>query len=120
MAGGKRRPGKLSWQRNYRSPSALIRKLDELTQRHADLEDQMGDPAVLSNSQKLVAISKEKGQLEAIVEKYREYRKAVDAVGELTRAWPRTRPIADMAELAAAELPEARAKAGADAGVAEG
>jgi peptide chain release factor 1 len=92
------------------APTALIRKLDELAKRHADLESQMGDPAILSNSQKLVAISKEKGQLDAIVEKYREYNKALEAVGELTQLGE-NKSDADMAELAAAELPEARAKA---------
>src|SRR3569832_1387522 len=91
-------------------PAALIRKLDELSQRHADLEKQMSDPAVLSNSQKLIAISKEKGQLDPIIEKYGEYRKASEQVEEL-RQLSENKADADMAELAAAELPEAQARA---------
>ena len=91
-------------------PAALIRKLDELSHRHADLEKQMSDPGVLSNSQKLIAISKEKGQLDPIVEKYGEYRKAAEQVEEL-RQLSENKADADMAELAAAELPEAQARA---------
>jgi peptide chain release factor 1 len=91
-------------------PAALIRKLDELSQRHADLETQMSDPAVLSNSQKLIAISKEKGQLDAIVKEYGEYRKAIEQVDEL-RQLSENKADADMAEMAAAELPEAQSKA---------
>src|SRR5436305_13819057 len=70
----------------------------------------MGNGGVLSNPQKPVAMSKEKGQRDAIVEKYREYTKAVEAVWELTQLGE-NKADADMAELAASELPEARQKA---------
>src|SRR5690242_876301 len=92
------------------APAALIKKLDERLGRYTELENLLNDPAVLGNSQRLVSISKEKGQLEPIVDKYRQYRKAVETAGEL-RQMAENKADADMAELAATELPDAQAKA---------
>ncbi|HZL36045.1 MAG TPA: peptide chain release factor 1 [Tepidisphaeraceae bacterium] len=92
------------------APPALIRKLDELSRRYTDLEHQLNDAAVVSNSHRLISISKEKGQLESIVSKYREYQKAIGQAGELAELIG-NKADADMAELAAAELPGAQAKA---------
>jgi peptide chain release factor 1 len=91
-------------------PPSLIRKLEELLVRHDELEQQLTDPAVLANSQRLIALSKEKGQLDPVVEKYREYCKASESAGEL-RELSENRADHEMAELAAAELPGAQAKA---------
>ena len=92
------------------APAPLIRKLDEKLNRYTELENQLNDAAVLSNSQRLVAISKEKGQLEPVVGKYREYRKAADAVTELKQL-AENKADYEMAEMAAAEIPDAEAKA---------
>ena len=92
------------------APPPLIRKLDEKLTRFTELENQLNDPATLSNSQRMVAISKEKGQLEPVVDRYREYRKSADAVAELKQL-AGNRSDAEMAELAASEIPEAEAKA---------
>ncbi|HSU69033.1 MAG TPA: PCRF domain-containing protein, partial [Tepidisphaeraceae bacterium] len=91
-------------------PPALLRALDEKLNHFAGLEDQLNDPSVLSNSHKLVAISKEKGRLEPIVEKYREYRKATAALDEL-KQMAENKSDPDMAELAGSEIPGAHAKA---------
>ena len=99
-------------QTNLAAPSALIRKLDEKLNRFTELETQLNDPAVLSNSHRLVALSKEKGQLEPVVDRYRQYRKASDTVTELRQMAENTGD-AEMAELAAAEVPEAETKANA-------
>src|SRR4051812_31393924 len=56
-------------------PVALIRKLDEKLARFDELRQQMNDPAVLNNPQKLISASKESGQLEPVVAKYRQYLK---------------------------------------------
>ena len=93
-------------------PSALIRKLDEILRRHAELEESLNDPAVLGNTQKLIATSKEKGKLDPVVQRYRDYQKARAATEELAEM-AQNKADAEMAELAAAELPEARAKADA-------
>jgi peptide chain release factor 1 len=89
--------------------TALIRKLDETAARFDELQSQMNDPAVLTNSARLVAISKEAGQLDPVVRRYREYQKAHDAAIELRDL--RGGADKEMAELAAAELPEAELKA---------
>ena len=91
------------------APPALLRKLDELLARHGELERQLGDPEVLGAPQKLIAVSKEKGQLDPIADRYTQYKKALASVDEL-RTLSGNKADADMAELAAAELPEAEAQ----------
>jgi peptide chain release factor 1 len=87
--------------------TALLRKLDEQSARLAELQDQMNDPAVLSNSAKLVAISKEAGKLEPLVGRYKDYQAAAKQVADLKHL---IESKDEMAELAEAELPEAQAK----------
>jgi peptide chain release factor 1 len=91
--------------------SPLVRKLDEIQKRYEEIEDQLGDPAIFSNSQKLVSLNKERGAIESVVGRYREYQKAEAQATEL-------REMAaggdkEMAELAASELPDAQEKASA-------
>ena len=102
-------------------PVALLRKLKEVSERHQQLTDELNDPAVFGNTQRLVALTREKGSLDGVVGRYREYQKARQAVAELTEmsgggtggggagggssgTIPADR---EMAELAAAELLEA-------------
>src|SRR5271170_2639526 len=92
-------------------PPSLLRKLDEIDRRYSELESQLSDPSVLGNSQRIVAVSKEKGQLEGIVGRFREYRQASAQVEEL-RELMQNKADREMAELAASELPAAQAKAG--------
>jgi peptide chain release factor 1 len=94
------------------SISPLIRKLDELAGRFEMLRNQLNDPAVLGNSQQVISISKESGQLEPVVNRYREYQKALAEVAGLAEMIA-SKADAEMAELAEAELPEAQAKADA-------
>ncbi|HZK79886.1 MAG TPA: peptide chain release factor 1 [Humisphaera sp.] len=91
-------------------PPALIRKLDEIDLRHNELESLMSDPSILGNSQKIVSVSKEKGKLDGIVGRYREYKQARAQVDEL-REMSENKADRDMAELAESELPEAEQKA---------
>jgi peptide chain release factor 1 len=93
-------------------PTALIRKLDQMAGRLRELEDQLNDPAVFGNAQKLVTLSKERGQIEPVVGRYADYQKARRQVEELRELSAGGRD-AEMAELAKAELPEAEAKASA-------
>jgi peptide chain release factor 1 len=90
--------------------SPLIRKLDEMRQRHDALQESMNDPAVLSNPQKLVAASKESGKLEPVVSRFREYLKTEQTIRELEEMAGNPAD-AEMAQLAAAELPGARTRA---------
>ena len=90
--------------------SPLIRKLDEMLRRHGELEAALNDPAVLGNPHRIISVSKEKGALESVVQRYRDYQKASAAVDEL-REMSANKADAEMAELAASELPDAEAKA---------
>src|SRR5260221_8570746 len=85
------------------APPALLRKLDETARRYSELQESLNDPAVLAQPQRMIAASKESGQLDPIVTRYREWQKARDAVGEL-RELAADKADADMAEMAAAEL----------------
>jgi len=87
----------------------LIRKLEELSARFDLLREQLNDPEVLANHQKVVPLSRESGQLEPVVGRYREYQKLqkeIQSLSEMSGGGDR-----EMAELAEAELPEARARA---------
>ena len=44
----------------------------------------MNDPDIQANPQKLVAVSKEAGKLEPVVNQYEEYRKTLQTIEELT------------------------------------
>jgi peptide chain release factor 1 len=90
--------------------SPLMRRLGETERRFAELQDSLNDPATLSNPTRIVAASKEAGSLEPVVTKFREYKAASQQVAELTEM-AANRADAEMSELAAAELPDARAKA---------
>jgi len=55
--------------------NTIFIKLDELDARYSEIEKQMAGSAVASDSNKLIALSKEQGKLKAIVEKYHRYKK---------------------------------------------
>ena len=84
--------------------SPLIRKLDESAARYDALQESLNDPAVLSNPQRLIAVSKEAGKLEAGVKLYRRYLDARRQMAELAELQTAADP--EMAALAAGELPE--------------
>src|SRR5688572_13749646 len=92
------------------APSPLIRKLDATLARFTEVENQLADETVSTNHQKLAALSKERGQLEPIVDQYRAYQKAVAQVEDL-RTMAANKADAEMADLATSELPAAEAKA---------
>ena len=91
-------------------PSPLIRKLDEKAARHETLRESLNDPAILSSPQQMISITKEMGQLDAVVGRYREYQKAAKAIDDL-REMSQSQADREMAELAATELPDAENKA---------
>jgi peptide chain release factor 1 len=91
---------------NQNPAGPLLRKLEELAARHGALQESLNDPELLTNPQKLVATSKEAGQLEPIVSRYREYQKAQENVTQL-KAMVANKADAEMAELAELELDEA-------------
>jgi peptide chain release factor 1 len=52
---------------------SLLNKLEQINQRHIDIENLIADPSVASNPAKFVALSKEQGTLKRIVAEYRKY-----------------------------------------------
>src|SRR3954471_24306966 len=91
-------------------PQALMRKLKEVSERFEQLTDELNDPAIFGNSQKLVAATREKGAIESVATRYREYLKIKQSIAEL-KEMAAVGAKDEMAELAAAELPEAYASA---------
>lgn len=88
----------------------LLRKLDEITGHFEQLQHSLSDPSTLGNISQLVSITKESGQLEPVVTRYRAYLKSRAAVDDL-REMAANRGDKEMAELAATELPDAEAQA---------
>ena len=88
----------------------LLRKLEEIAQHYEMMQQSLSDPTVLGNIAQLVKVIRESGQLEPVVARYREFQKSRAAAEEL-REMAANRSDRDMADLAAAELPDAEAKA---------
>jgi peptide chain release factor 1 len=61
---------------------SLLVKLDQIEARFSEIEKQISEPDIASNTSKLIALSKEQGKLRAIVTKYRRYQKAVAGIEE--------------------------------------
>ncbi|KRN94293.1 peptide chain release factor 1 [Pediococcus stilesii] len=60
----------------------IIEKVQAVADRYEELSELLADPEVLSDSQRYQELSKEEGEIRETVEKYREYRKTVDAIAE--------------------------------------
>jgi len=60
----------------------MFSKLDSLLVRYSELQRLLSDQEVISDRTKLVALSKERSQLEPIVEKYSEYKKVCKEIDE--------------------------------------
>jgi peptide chain release factor 1 len=58
----------------------LPAKLDEIEARYSEIEKQIADPAIASNSSRLIALSKEQGKLRTIVTRYREYKTTIAGI----------------------------------------
>jgi peptide chain release factor 1 len=52
---------------------SLLKKLEQINQRHLEIEGLISDPTVASNPTRLIALSKEQGGLRRIVTSYRKY-----------------------------------------------
>ncbi len=92
------------------STDRFLKKLQETADKYATFQEMLNDPAMMGNSQKLVAMSKEAGQLEPLVTQYRQFLDARKNVSQLIEM-SENKSDRDMADLAAAELPEAQASA---------
>ncbi|MBQ5311391.1 MAG: peptide chain release factor 1 [Oscillospiraceae bacterium] len=84
----------------------MFDKLKTTASHFDEIAEQLTDPSVISDNARYTALMKEYRQLEPIIEKYREYTRALadeeDALAMLDE------PDADMKELARAELDDAK------------
>ena len=60
----------------------LLAKLDEVEARFREIEEQIAEPAIASDTARLIALSKEQGKIRAIVTKYREYKQETTGIVE--------------------------------------
>jgi peptide chain release factor 1 len=78
-------------------------ELDKQLARFEELDRQLTDPAVLTNSSKLAAVSRERGSLAKVATKYRRFRELNREIAETIKMVEGDDP--EMRELAEAELP---------------
>jgi peptide chain release factor 1 len=83
-------------------------QLETQLRRFEELEQRMSDPAVLTDGSKLAAVAREHGSLARQATKYRRFKALVEEVNELRKM--SEEGSQDEKELAAAELPQTRAK----------
>ncbi|MDX1944843.1 MAG: peptide chain release factor 1 [Pirellulaceae bacterium] len=87
--------------------SSLREQLDSKLRRFEELERQMIDPEVLADGAKISAVAREHGSLVKLASKYRKFKSLIDEIAQLKQMSETGSP--DEKELAAAELPTARA-----------
>jgi peptide chain release factor 1 len=80
--------------------------LDEKLQRFEELEKQLVDPDVLSNSARLSAVAREHGSLAKLATKYRRFQQLNGQIADASEM--AAGPDPELRELAEAELPELR------------
>jgi peptide chain release factor 1 len=92
---------------------SLLVKLDELEARFSEIEKQISDPDISSNTNKLISLSKEQGKLKSIVTKYRHYKKMVAGIEEAEQILNDGGADEDLKALAKEELQEFEGQKGA-------
>ncbi|HUY35554.1 MAG TPA: peptide chain release factor 1 [Pirellulales bacterium] len=83
-------------------------RLDQKLARFEELERQLLDPAVLSNSAQVAAVARERGSLAKLATQYRRFKKLNTQISDALAMVAGHDP--DMRELAQAELPELKAE----------
>ena len=93
------------------SEDTLIGKLDELDACHAEVTEQMNDPAVASDPDRIVALARNQARLRRIVEPYRKYKKLAADRDEARAIIDDPQSDAEFRQLASAEFEELRGRA---------
>ncbi len=88
----------------------LFAKLQELSDRSDQLNQELSDPAVASNSAKVVAITKELGRLRRLVGPYRDFRKVRGQLEETRAMLDDRSQDRDLRALAEAEAQDLQAR----------
>jgi peptide chain release factor 1 len=101
---------------NYRNkimPEAntpLITKLTEIEARFDELQKQMENPDIASESTKLIAMAKEQGKIKGLVAKFRDYKKAAEGAEHAEQLINSNSTEAELKEMAKEELQQLNAK----------
>jgi len=77
--------------------------LEKKLSRFEELEHQMSDPEVMSNSNRMAAVAREHGSLAKLATKYRRFKEVVDEISEIRQMRESSDP--EERELAEMELP---------------
>jgi len=88
----------------------FLTKLDEVEARFEQIGRQIADPAIASDSVKLIALSKEQGKLKAIVTKYREYKATIASIKDAEQILEDSTAEEDLRALAKEEIRELEEK----------
>ena len=88
----------------------LVARLEQLMQRHSELERQMAQPEVASNAARLTKLAKERGRLDKLVGLYRNYKQVQEQLSEAQQIVQSKDPDPDLIQLAREEMPSLQAK----------
>ena len=83
----------------------MYEKLAFLEERYQELSKSISDPEVIADQENWRKLMKEHSDISPIIEKYREYKKAVDAVAD-SKEMLKEESDAEMRELLQAEIDE--------------
>ncbi|MHC4552614.1 MAG: peptide chain release factor 1 [Planctomycetota bacterium] len=86
--------------------TAVLRKLGELDGRCAEIAEQINDPEVASDPNKLIPLTKEQGKLMPLVSRYREYKTVTAQLEEAEAIKGDSSQDAELRELAEMEIGE--------------
>ena len=86
--------------------TAVLRKLEELDGRCAEIAEKLNDPAIASDPNKLIPLTKEQGKLMPLVKRYRQYKKITAQLKEAEAIQGDSSQDADLRELAEMEIGE--------------
>ena len=90
--------------------NTLLEKLDKLDERHHQLDEQIAAAAMVSDSAKLIALSKEQGKLRGIITKYHEYKKIAAEIEDAEKILQDEATEEDFRALAKEELSQLETK----------
>jgi len=60
----------------------MLNRLETIEKRYLEIEDQLEQPEISTDHEKLQTLSQEKAEIEDIVAKYREYKKTTEGMEE--------------------------------------
>ena len=81
----------------------MLDKLKNISKRYDAINEKLSDPAIFSDKQEFAALMRERKGLEPVVEKYGEYKTALDEMDEAKELLS-SHPDEELKEMAEAQL----------------